>query len=145
MRPLPHAVEVALTGGLCWGHSRTNPEKCFALACHLFGITALRLSESHWVGEPPSVDGLLLSTSSIISTEPIGPYERPRLWRLLDRVNISFSGGAGSGWAQASWLNSSPRIQKEANVYFRSLSLPMVVAYFNAITPLIKNGMVDRP
>ena len=145
MKHLPHAVEAALKGGSYWGHSRNNPEKCFALACHLFGITALSLSASHWAGEPPSVDGLLLSTTSIVSAEPTDPCERPRLWRLLDYVHISFSGGAGSGWAQASWLNSSPRIEKEANTYFRSLSLPLVVAYFNAITPLIKNGMVDRP
>jgi hypothetical protein len=134
-KSLPHDVEMALTG--YYGHCRDDAEKRFALACHRFGISALRLSESHWIGEPPSIDGLLLTTSSIVSTEPMLREGDPLLWRLLHYLRIGFSGGAGDGWAQASWLNSSPRIQKEANTYFRSLSLPMVVAYFNAIKPFV--------
>jgi hypothetical protein len=122
------------------GHARTCPEKQFALALYILGVRKLQLSTSHWLGRPPSVDGLLVNQLSIVAEPYVTGAKpgEPGMWSLLKHLGIGASGCAGTddgvGYMQASW---SPKSTKhEGYTYWVSMSLPLVVCYFNAIVEL---------
>ena len=121
-------------------HARQCPEKQFARALYILGVRKLKLSSSHWLGEAPSVDGLLIESTSIIAEPYVTGAKpgEPGMWSLLKYLGIGYSGGAGTdkggGYMQASWLKGGTT--HEGYDYWVTMNLPLVICYFNEIVEL---------
>jgi hypothetical protein len=130
-----------LKGDWFYGNSRNCAEKMFAFALYRAGVKRLYLSASHWVGKKPSVDGLVLETTSIVA-EPFVrlPNEHTSnvLWVLLKHVGIASSGCAGGSSAgdymQASWSAKSTKHKGQSQ--WVNMNLALLVCYFNEICEL---------
>ena len=115
---------------------RSCPEKRFAHALLVGGVTDVRLSASYWGGQPPNIDGCMVNHLSIETTEGTRIGADPLLWFILRRLKVPFSGGSdGCGRAQASWHPESDKA-KDIVIPYNNLSLPMVVCYFNVMKEL---------